>query len=189
MSTSRSMLYSAGDGWQAVELPYEGEDLAMLVIVPDAGALGAAENDVPFASAADRLEARPVRLTLPKFEMTSSFSVGDTLESLGMTSSFSVGDTLESLGMQLAFSRDADFSGMTTEDELRIGAVIHQANITVDEFGTEAAAATAVFMETTSAAPSDEPVELVVDRPFLFAVRDRTSAAVLFLGRVGDPTA
>ena len=173
MYMSRSMRYAAGDGWQAVELPYEGEDLVMVLIVPDAGALEAYEARINVAVAVDPMIDRPVRLTLPKFDIDSSFSVGDAMQALGM---------------ELAFSGDADFSGITSEDELRIGAVVHQANITVDEYGTEAAAATAVIMETTSA-PGDEPIELVLDRPFIFAVRDRGTGAELFVGRVGDPTA
>ena len=80
----------------------------------------------------------------------------------------------------------ADFSGITTEAALRIAAVVHQANITVTEEGTEAAAATAVGM-ATGAPPADEPVELTIDRPFVFALRDTASGAVLFFGRVADP--
>ena len=75
---------------------------------------------------------------------------------------------------------------MTTEAPLHIGAVVHQANITVTEEGTEAAAATAVIM-LTSAAPVDEPIELVIDRPFVFVLRDTATEAVLFIGRVSDP--
>jgi serpin B len=76
---------------------------------------------------------------------------------------------------------------MTAEERLFVGMVIHQANITVDEQGTEAAAATAVGMRATSA-PMDPPVELTIDRPFLYAVRDTATGAVLFLGRVSDPS-
>jgi serpin B len=95
--------------------------------------------------------------------------------------------TLQALGMPLAFDPDrADFSGMTDQERLSISSVIHQANIDVDEKGTEAAAATAVVMRTT-AAPA-EPVALQVDRPFLFALRDTRTGAILFLGRVSDPT-
>jgi serpin B len=76
---------------------------------------------------------------------------------------------------------------MTSEAQLLIQDVVHQANITVDEEGTEAAAATAVVVGVTSA-PADEPVEVTVDRPFVFALRDRETGAVLFFGRVVDPT-
>jgi serpin B len=90
--------------------------------------------------------------------------------------------------MPIAFDPDrADFSGMTTQERLFIAKVIHQANISVDEKGTEAAAATAVVMEAT--AMPTEPVKLDVNRPFLFAVRDTRSGAVIFLGRIVDPSA
>ena len=90
------------------------------------------------------------------------------------------------MGMPTAFEAgEADFSGITTEERLFISAVIHQANIDVDEAGTTAAAATAVVMRS-SAAP--DPVTLTVDHPFLFALRDVPTGAVLFLGRVTDPS-
>ena len=81
----------------------------------------------------------------------------------------------------------ADFSGMTTTEQLFISDVIHQAFISVDEEGTEAAAATAVMM-AGSAAPL-EPVTLTLDRPFLFLIRDEPTGSVLFAGRVSDPSA
>ena len=84
-----------------------------------------------------------------------------------------------------AFSGAADFRGITGEASLFISDVIHQANIDVDEKGTEAAAATAVVMRES--APPGEPVTLRVDRPFLFALRDVPTGAVLFLGRLANP--
>ena len=95
---------------------------------------------------------------------------------------------LAALGMPTAFTDQADFTGMTTDEPLQIGFVIHQANITVDEAGTEAAAATAVGIETTAApAQEPEPIVVTVDRPFLYALRDRETGAELFLGRVTSP--
>jgi serpin B len=88
--------------------------------------------------------------------------------------------------MPTAFSGDADFSGMTDEERLFISNVIHQANIDVDEAGTEAAAATAVVLRPVSAPAVD--LALTVDRPFVFALRDTRTGAVLFLGRVTDPS-
>jgi serpin B len=92
--------------------------------------------------------------------------------------------------MPQAFSADADFSGVTTAQRLRISEVVHKAYIDVDEQGTEAAAATAVVM--TAAARfqgGDPPVEVIADRPFLFAVTDSATGLPLFLGRVSDPAA
>jgi serpin B len=93
------------------------------------------------------------------------------------------------MGMPLAFDfGKADFSGMTTQEPLFISKVLHQANISVDENGTEASAATVVVMDAGSAAPQ-HVVSMHVDRPFVFAMRDTSTGAILFLGRVSDPSA
>jgi serpin B len=88
--------------------------------------------------------------------------------------------------MPTAFSGAADFSGITTAEALRIASVIHQANMTVDEKGTEAAAATVVGFDTSGGGP--EPIRLRVDRPFLVVLRDAPTGAIVFLGRVADPS-
>ncbi len=176
MRASRTLGYAAGAGWQAVELPYAGGSLAMLLVVPDAGALAPTETALGeglLDTAAQSLGSRQVNLGLPRFDLESKVDLSDVLVTLGMPSAFS--------------PSAADFSGMTTAEQLFIGVVIHQANITVDEKGTEAAAATAVGMRATSA-PMEPPVELTLDRPFLYAVRDTVTGAVLFLGRVSDPS-
>jgi serpin B len=165
--------YASGTGWQAVELPYVGNQLAMLLIVPDDLAsfeqqLDAARLDAITAA----LGPREVDLSLPRFGAQTSTSLGEVLSAMGMPS---------------AFTSAADFSGITADEQLAISAVVHQANIDVDEAGTEAAAATAAVM-AGAAAPS-ETVTLTVDRPFLFAVRDFQTGAVLFLGRIVDASA
>ncbi|MBM3695380.1 MAG: serpin family protein [Actinobacteria bacterium] len=166
--------YAAGEGWQAVELPYVGEELAMVLLVPDAGRfpeveglLGAGLLDEVVAG----LAGVEVNLALPKFEFRFKASVADLLKAMGMPTAFDPGA--------------ADFSGMSAEDRLFISDVIHEAFIKVDEEGTEAAAATAVIIDLTSA--PIEVMELSVDRPFLFSLYDRTTGQVLFLGRVLDP--
>jgi serpin B len=176
MRASRDLSYARGAGWQAVELPYVGGSLAMVLLVPDAGAL----TDVEAALAEGVLDAvtssyttRQVQLALPRFDLETKFDLSRVLGELGMTTAFD--------------PTAADFSGMTADERLFIGVVVHQANITVDERGTEAAAATAVGMAAT-AAPVEPPVELTIDRPFVYAVRDVPTGAVLFLGRVGDPS-
>jgi serpin B len=94
---------------------------------------------------------------------------------------------LEALGMVDAFDPAvADFSPMTGQPELFVSDVIHEAFIKVDEAGTEAAAATAVVMRLRGAL--GESIELEIDRPFLFALQDRETGEVLFIGRVADPT-
>jgi serpin B len=172
MQQSALFPYAAGDGWQAVELPYENSSLAMLIFVPEPGNLGLFEEIFLVTDATQYLQSRQVQLQLPKFDIESKFSLADQLSALGMPT---------------AFTDAADFSGITTDEKLLISAVVHQANITVTEEGTEAAAATAVVVDATSA-PTDDPVELIVDRPFVFALRDTATGAVLFLGRVGNPS-
>ncbi len=161
------------EGFQAVELAYDGELTSMVVIVPDAGTFA----DFEAALSAEGLEAilaslvtKNVTLSMPRWTFTS--------QSLKLKQLF------EALGMEVAFTPAADFNGMANTDELYIGEVIHKAFVAVDEAGTEAAAATAVIMEGGSA-----PDFLVVslDRPFLYLIRDRETGAILFLGRTLDP--
>jgi len=89
--------------------------------------------------------------------------------------------------MPVAFSGGADFSGMTGNRDLFIADVVHKAFVSVDEAGTEAAAATAVVMELT--AVPGEPVEVTIDRPFIFLIRDIETGTILFVGRIMNPSA
>ena len=166
--------YTEGDGYQVVELPYDGRELAMVILLPRPGKFADFESslDSPQVAAmiAD-LERRQVVLTMPKFEFESEFSLKQTLEAMGMP---------------VAFSDSADFSGMTGNREFKISDVIHKAFVSVDEAGTEAAAATAVIMEMT-ALPPGETVEVTMDRPFLFFIRDIDTGSILFIGRVASP--
>jgi len=170
MRQTESFGYAEGEGYQAVELPYDGWELAMVVLLPEAGQFEPFEGSLD----AERVNGivkglahRQVALTMPKFEFESDFSLKDSLAAMGMPD---------------AFSAEADFSGMTGDRDLFIAEVIHKAFVSVDEAGTEAAAATAVVMAEL-AAPM-EPVEVTVDRPFIFLIRDVETGAVLFVGRV-----
>ncbi len=109
---------------------------------------------------------------MPKFEFESEFRLKETLSAMGMP---------------VAFSSSADFSEMTGNRELFIQEVIHKAFVSVDEAGTEAAAATAVIMPT--AMPPSELVEFTIDRPFIFLIRDIETGTILFVGRVMNPSA
>jgi serpin B len=91
------------------------------------------------------------------------------------------------MGMPAAFTGGADFSGMTGKKDLFISDVVHKAFVSVDEEGTEAAAATAVVMKLSAVA--EEPVTVTADHPFLFLVRDIETGTILFVGRVVDPGA
>jgi len=166
--------YGEGDGYQAVELPYDGGELSMVILLPTAGYFASFE-DLLDAQWLDeivgRLERREVALTMPKFKFESDFMLGETLAAMGMPDAF--------------LWEVADFSGMTGNRDLFIRDVIHKAFVSVDEAGTEAAAATALVMPT--AMPPGELAEVTVDRPFVFLIHDRTGT-VLFVGRVVNPS-
>lgn len=171
------LYYLDGRGFQAVDLPYMGDTVSMLVVVPDAGQLDAFEAGLTadrFQSIRSGLQPATVALTLPKFQFTSSYSLADTLKGMGLPAAFAAGV--------------ADLSGMDGTKDLYISQVYHKAFVAVDEKGTEAAAATAVVVELASAMLQDEVVPLVVDRPFVFFIYDHATGSILFAGRVVDPT-
>ncbi len=175
MKQTESFGYTEGEGYQAVELPYDGGELSMVILLPEAGDFKAFEESLSaqqVGAIISGLQPTEVALTMPQFEFESEFSLKDTLAEMGMP---------------VAFSGAADFSGMTGESELFISDVVHKAFVAVDEAGTEAAAATAVIMELT--AMPDPPVEVTIDRPFIFLIRDIETGAILFLGRVMNPSA
>jgi serpin B len=175
MKQTSSFKYAAGDIYQAVEMMYDGAELSMIVLLPQSGKFDEFEASLDgptLKGITDRLTAREVALTMPKFQFESS---------LGLRQS------LTKLGMGVAFTDAADFSGMNGGHDLLIQDVLHKAFVSVDEDGTEAAAATAVIVGTT-ALPA-EPVAMTLDRPFIFLVRDNATGAIVFLGRVNDPSA
>jgi serpin B len=170
------VLYVQGNGYQAVELPYQGRSAAMDIIVPDEGKFSEFESMLDIQKLNEILgDMQPsdgIELGLPKFSFSADFDLKDRLTSMGMTD---------------AFDPDrADFSGMTGKRDLYIDAALHKAFVAVDEKGTEAAAATAVIMAPTSAMLPN--VSLTVDHPFVFVIRDLPSGQILFIGRVLDPT-
>ena len=162
--------YVRADGYQAVLLPYGASTLAMAVVLPDGPLSGLAT--MPLSGLFDGATRNRVTLSLPRFRVRTETDLTPVL-----------GD----LGVRTAFSQHADFSGITTAEELRISAAIHKAYIDVDEHGTEAAAATALVMRAAGMPRPLPPVELVVDRPFLFAIIDTVSGSPLFLGQVTNP--
>ncbi len=172
---AKTLAYLAGEGFQAVELPYQGEQVSMLIMVPDEGGLEDFEAgldgkkiDQILASAQPTL----LNLYLPKFEFTVDYQLSDLLVEMGMPDAFCTGSP--------------DFSGMDGEGNLCIDKVFHKAFVAVDEKGTEAAAASAVVMMEMSAVV-DQAVVLNVDRPFLFQILHKPTGTVLFMGRVVDP--
>jgi serpin B len=173
MSVGGDFAYAKGDGWQAVELPYIGNKLAMTLILPaDFSDFASTLDATAFAAVTSALAGNEGQVVLPRFDFETKTDLADLLAGMGMPAAFD--------------ANQADFSGMTTQEPLYISRVIHQANISVDEKGTEAAAATAVGM-SAGAAPA-EPFNISFDRPFIFALRDLDTGAVLFLGQVTDPS-
>ena len=184
MRQQENLRYAIGDGFQAVELPYKGGDVAMTILLPESGKFEEFEGSLSGQSVRDiveSLESELVRLTMPKFEMESGFSLSDTLKAMGMPDAFD--------------DQAANFSGMDGQlcrakgdICLLISDVLHQAFVSVDEAGTEAAAATAVIVSVTRAVGVEpDPIEVVVDRPFLLIIRHHATDTVLFVGRVLDP--
>jgi serpin B len=161
-----------GDGFEALEMPYAGKDLAMLVLLPKKpDGLPALEKDLTadlLAGIVAKLKTGRMDVGLPRFKTTTEFRLEKTLEGLGMRQAFGRGA--------------ADFSGMNGEDNLFISAVVHKAFVEVNEEGTEAAAATGVAVDVSA------PPCFIADHPFLFLIRDTRNGSVLFLGRINDPT-
>jgi serpin B len=174
MRQTESFGYVEGQGYQVVELPYDGHELSMVILLPDREGFESFEESLD----GERVEAivedlayGQVALTMPKFEFDADFSLKEALIAMGMPA---------------AFSAEADFSGMTGDRALAIAEVIHKAFVSVDEEGTEAAAATAVIM--LESAVDVQPVEVTIDHPFIFLIRDIETGAILFVGRVFDPS-
>ena len=171
--------YADLPGAQAIELPYVGGQVSMVVIVPDDGAFEAIQDALTGPTLFGIFEAlgdASGDLRLPSFEYEFDTELGEVLETMGM---------------EAAFGPGADFSGMVDSgDSPGIDDVFHKAFVSVDEEGTEAAAATAVVMDESAVeSASERSFDLTVDRPFLFCIRDRPTDAVLFLGQVTDVAA
>jgi serpin B len=174
MHQTESFGYAAGDYYQVVELPYDGQELSMVVIIPQEGRFGEFESQLDselVSGILNELELENVALTMPKFTFDSELSLKETLADLGMIDAFS--------------PSQADFSGIDGTRNLVITDVFHKAFVAVDEEGTEAAAATAVIVGLTAA--PEEPIEVTLDRPFMFLIRDIETGTILFVGRVMNP--
>jgi len=168
--------YTRGTNYQAVELPYKGDEVAMTLIVPNEGHFYDVQSSISAAWLNDcwaQMKSQQVNLGMPKFKFETS---------LGLS------EVLGGMGMQDAVNRSAaDFSGMDGRHDLYIGAVVHKALIALDEDGTEAAAATAVIMKPEAALPRANVVPLIIDRPFFFIIHDTHNQSILFMGQVVDP--
>ena len=183
MSEPEFFGYAKGEGYQAVDLPYVG-GLSMTILLPDKGRFREFENSIDAVLVGrilEDIEAKLVELTMPRFEFESQFMLVETLEKMGMPNAFD--------------DRASDFSGMDGTSCLAgdvpcllISDVIHKAFVSVDEEGTEAAAATAeVGIPTIARADEPEPIRVTVDRPFIFLIRDGATNTILFVGRMEKP--
>ncbi len=176
MNLSARFRYFEDSGLQALELPYKGRALAMVILLPKSpDGLAQLESSLSAAKLenwSNKLAARKVDVSLPKFKFTQECDLKDSLAELGMPVAFD--------------SARADFSGITGKRDFAISAVVHKAFVEVDERGTEAAAATGVVMTRTAvlAAP---PVAFRADHPFCFLIRDTSTGSILFLGRLVRP--
>jgi len=167
--------YAAYPELQVLEMPYSGDELSMVVLLPKK-VDGLADLEKPLTEESiekwtSRLRPAKVSVFLPRFKMTCQFGLNGVLASMGMPE---------------AFSKSADFSGMNGKKDLYISAVIHKAFIDVNEEGTEAAAATAVVIRLKSARPRPNPV-FRADHPFIFLLKDNQTGSILFMGRVVEP--
>jgi serpin B len=171
MHQEEKLGYAAGDGWQAVEVPYAGGRFAMRILLPS-GDRAPATLLAPDAIAAVTAALRPmdVELSLPRWDFTTTIDLTRAMRNLGVTR---------------AFDATADFSGISPG--LYIDRAIHRATITVDEWGTEAAAVSGIGM-ALSAGPQPQ-VQVRVDRPFAFAIIHGPTRVPLFVGQVADPSA
>jgi serpin B len=163
-----------GEGVTFIELPYKGDSVSMVILLPD--------KDVSLADMEKDLESHLSRAVSMRFPRRENQVV---MPRFSMTSNFSLANTLVAMGMKKAFSMDADLSGMDGSNWLYISGVFHKAFVDVSEEGTEAAAATGVVISLKSAPMPSRPV--VIDRPFWFMIRDVDSGSALFLGRVVNP--
>lgn len=167
--------YSEIEDLQILEMDYLENDLSMLIILPKNNKLEKVEDDF----SKDKLEewksnmqTEKVQVILPKFKFETKYSMAEDLKEMGMPTAFNTG---------------ADFTGMSPTGELFISRVIHQTFIEVAEYGTEAAAATAVIMEK-STQPQEDPKIFRADHPFIFLIQEKDSGNILFMGRMSDPT-
>jgi serpin B len=171
-------------GVKVLEMGYVGDELAMMILLPDSrDGLGALEGQLSLESLerwTGSLRSTKVKVVIPRFRI-------EPAESIRLKS------VLSEMGMPLPFTRTADFSGMANpsnpDELLQIDNVYHKAFVEVNEEGTEAAAATAVVMKARGARIEPNAIpEFIADHPFLFLIRDREAGTILFIGRVDDPS-
>ncbi len=178
-SNKTKFKYAETADLQILELPYKGDKLSMVVLLPKTDDLKSVEGSLTYESLStlmNTVDNENVRIYLPRFKFETSYSMKDDLAGLGMPTAFEKGV--------------ADFSGMTGKPDLFIGAIIHKAFVDVNEEGTEATAAIAVRMDLFTASRAGEPDPIKIfkaDHPFIFLIKENETGTILFIGRVSDP--
>ena len=172
--------YTETEGFQLLELPYDGDDLSMIILLPkdhtNVTSIVESLDEGLYNQWINTMHDEEADIYLPKFKIETPL--------------YKLKDYLSDLGMGLAFSDNADFSGITEEEPLKISDVLHKAFIEVNEEGTEAAAATAVIMATTSIDGGNPPPRIVFncDHPFIFFIQHKETGTILFSGVMNNPT-
>jgi serpin B len=162
---------ASGEDYQVVALPYKGDLAEMVIILPDQGSFETVESSLDaaaFAAMLQDLQPGNLVIYMPKFEFTAGFDLKPVLSAMGMPLAFDMSN--------------ADFSKIATIERLYVQQALHKAYILVDEAGTKAAAAT-IF----GVAPASLPPRLLINRPFIFVIRDVPTGTILFVGRVLNP--
>lgn len=177
MTQSGDYLYYRGDKFQAVSLPYGEGRISLCLFLPDRGSsLDGFLKSLSYQNWEKWINSfknMPGDVKLPRFKLDYENSLNDALKALGMGAAFS--------------ASQADFSGIRQQRDLFISEVKHKAVVEVNEEGTEAAAATSVGIGITSVGPEPQRFTFVADRPFLMAIRDSQTGAILFMGAVKEP--
>ncbi len=175
--TAPGLKHVTYNGISALEIPYKVPEISLLILVPENAAKNNIHTFIPgtetYKEILSRMTRKRVRMEIPKFKVESSFSLADILIEMGMPSLFS----------------NADLSGISGENDLVVDEVLQKVFFEIDENGTEAAAATAVLIKATSAAPmpQDPPVLFKADRPFIFILKENTFNTPLFTGYIVNP--
>ena len=177
MGQKHEFAYHDGGSFQLLELPYESNELSMVVLLPKAAeglpGLEASLNEADLNQWMGKVSRKQVEVEFPRFSLTESLRLADLLARMGMPLAFD--------------ASKADFSGMNGKRDHAISQVIHKAFVDVNEKGTEAAAATGLVMKRSSAMMPTQPVSFKADHPFVFLIREKSTGSLLFLGRVVEP--
>lgn len=174
MSVKSQFNYYEDSKLKAIEIPYTGNNFSMVVILPNSNITldeitKMLSNDI-IVDIQRELNQQEVSLSIPKFKLSNGYQLKQLLSSMGMPQ---------------PFTDDANFTGMSTLNNLKISDVFHKAFIDVNEQGTEASAATAVVVATKSV---QRVQSFIANRPFLFLIKEKSTETILFMGRIADPT-